>query len=291
MHCNTACCVCLDCRYRPCHVIALTRLVADLTSSEAAVLPKTRLISPSLFCSSATMGKTTDVNAVARALRVARATFARRTGDLRSMIKHRIPGCKKAKGQLRKLEARLKELGGELSEEVSSEGSLLGVTSSEESGEASSDEAPVKKEEDDEKPEAAAEGNKGHGVAKPGGEGKPKAASKKPARRSKEAFPFIPPGDPAPNHRGRPTPKAFFTRGFQRTTPSFATLARCCAAALTARAKPTTPLAPGGRADKRTCPKRSVCRAYSLPLSVVSRALTNTPFGGSTMPLAENLVM
>ena len=221
MHCNTACCVCLDCRYRPCHVIALTRLVADLTSSEAAVLPKTRLISPSLFCSSATMGKTTDVNAVARALRVARATFARRTGDLRSMIKHRIPGCKKAKGQLRKLEARLKELGGELSEEVSSEGSLLGVTSSEESGEASSDEAPVKKEEDDEKPEAAAEGNKGHGVAKPGGEGKPKAASKKPARRSKEAFPFIPPGDPAPNHRGRPNAEGVLYPGFPKDHPLF----------------------------------------------------------------------
>ena len=255
---------------------------SGLTSSEAAVLQKTCLISPFLFCSSATMGKTTDVNAVARALRVARATFARRTGDLRSMIKHRIPGCKKAKGQLRKLEARLVELGGELSEEVSSEGSLLGVTSFEESGEASSDDAPAKNEQDDEKPEAAAEGSKGHGVAKPGGEVKPKAASKKPSSL------------PETLHRttvADPTPKAFFTRGFQRNTPSFATLVRCCAAALTARAKPTTPLAPGGRADERTCPKKSACRAYSLPLSVVSRALTNTPFEGSTMPLVENLVM
>ena len=104
------------------------------------------------------MGKTTDVNAVARALRVARATFARRTGDLRSMIKHRIPGCKKAKGQLRKLEARLVELGGELSEEVSSEDALLGATSSDESGESSSDDAPARTKQDEEKPEAPAEG-------------------------------------------------------------------------------------------------------------------------------------
>ncbi|OLP88805.1 hypothetical protein AK812_SmicGene29789 [Symbiodinium microadriaticum] len=121
------------------------------------------------------MGKTTDVDAVARALRVARATFARRTGDLRSMIRNRIPRCKKAKGQMRKLEARLVELGGELSEEVSSEDALLGATSSEESGETSSDDTPVKSKEDKEKPVVPAEGSpKEHSAAKPGGEVKPK---------------------------------------------------------------------------------------------------------------------
>ncbi|CAE7472805.1 Invs [Symbiodinium microadriaticum] len=82
-----------------------------------------------------------------------------RTGDLRSMIKNRIPRCKKAKGQMRKLEARLVELGGELSEEVSSEDALLGATSSEESGETSSDDTPVKSKEDKEKPVVPAEGS------------------------------------------------------------------------------------------------------------------------------------
>ena len=167
------------------------------------------------------MGKTTDVDAVARALRVARATFARRTGDLRSMIKNRIPRCKKAKGQMRKLEARLVELGGELSEEVSSEDALLGATSSEESGETSSDDTPVKSKEDKEKPVVPAEGSpKEHSAAKPGGEVKPKAASKKPARRSKEAYPCIPPGDPAPNHRGRPNAEGVLY-GVSKGTPPF----------------------------------------------------------------------
>ena len=114
------------------------------------------------------------------------------------------------------------ELGGELSEEVSSEDALLGATSSDESAESSSDDAPARTKQAEEKPEAPAEGSpKEHSAAKPGGEVKPKATSKKPARRSKEACPFILPGDPAPNHRGRPNAEGVLYPGFPKEHPLF----------------------------------------------------------------------
>ena len=51
----------------------------------------------------------------------------------------------------------------------------------------------------------------------------------------------------------RLTPKAFFTRGFLRRIPVFATHVKCCGVGLSERASPTTPHARGGLADERTC--------------------------------------
>ena len=44
-----------------------------------------------------------------------RAQFQRGVGDLREIIRKRSKGIKKTRGQLRKLEAKVKELGGALS--------------------------------------------------------------------------------------------------------------------------------------------------------------------------------
>ena len=55
------------------------------------------------------------IDACKRALRVTRAQFQRGVGDLREVIRKRSKGVKKTRGQLRKLEAKVKELGGALS--------------------------------------------------------------------------------------------------------------------------------------------------------------------------------
>ena len=168
------------------------------------------------------MGKTSDVDAVARALRVARATFSKRTGDLEATIKNRIPACKKAKKQLRKWEERLVELGGELSEEVSSQGSLLGSTSSNDSSESSSDDAPADAKKAEAKPAVPARPTESEsGKHGPDSVAKPKPASKKPARRSKEEYPCIPPGEPAPHHRGKPNAQDVLYPGFPTEDPRF----------------------------------------------------------------------
>ena len=63
--------------------------------------------------------------------------FRKKTATLADILNKRRPECKKAKATVRRLEAEIKELGGELSDEVSSCDALLGETSPE--GETSSD--------------------------------------------------------------------------------------------------------------------------------------------------------
>ena len=70
------------------------------------------------------------IDACKRALRVTRAQFQRGVGDVREIIRKRSKGVKKTRGQLRKLEAKVKELGGALSEEVSDGSTVLCDTSS-----------------------------------------------------------------------------------------------------------------------------------------------------------------
>ena len=161
------------------------------------------------------MAKTKDVEAVRRALRVARAEFARDIGNLEATIKRRIPKCKKSLKKVRGLEKRAKELGGELSDSGSSRGSLLGDSGSDSSSASSESEAqaPVKKAEA--KPVAAEKrkNEKSDGKVVPG------PASKKPPRRSKESFPFLAPGEYAPNHRGKPNAEGVWYPGFPEKHP------------------------------------------------------------------------
>ena len=81
------------------------------------------------------------IDACKRALRVTRAQFQRGVGDLREVIRKRSRGVKKTRGQLRKLEAKVKELGGALSEEVSDGSSVLCDTSSDSDSDMVSDDA------------------------------------------------------------------------------------------------------------------------------------------------------
>ena len=70
-----------------------------------------------------------------------RAQFQRGVGDLREVFRKRSKGVKKTRGQLRKLEAKVKELGGALSEEVSDGSSVLRDTSSDSDSDMVSDDA------------------------------------------------------------------------------------------------------------------------------------------------------
>ncbi|CAE7532152.1 unnamed protein product, partial [Symbiodinium pilosum] len=73
----------------------------------------------------------TSIHACKRSLRVARAQYNRGIGDLREGIRRRNKAIKKSRNGLRKLEAKVQELGGELSEEMSDYSSPLGDTASE----------------------------------------------------------------------------------------------------------------------------------------------------------------
>ncbi|CAE7274258.1 TY4B-H [Symbiodinium sp. CCMP2592] len=75
------------------------------------------------------MGKSRNPEVVKRTLRIQRAMFRKKTATLADIFNRRRPKCKKAKATVRKLEAEVKELGGELSDEVSSYNALLGETS------------------------------------------------------------------------------------------------------------------------------------------------------------------
>ena len=167
-----------------------------------------------------TMAKTKDLAAVKRSLRVARAGFNKAAGDLEAIIKRRVPKCKKRLRAVRQMEERVKELGGELSDEVSSRSSLLGSDSSDnssDSSDSSESEAQAPMEKAEAKPVAAKKGKseKGDGKVVRG------PASKKPPCRSKKDFPVIPPGEDAPNHRGKPNAEGVRYPGFHKGHPQY----------------------------------------------------------------------
>ena len=122
------------------------------------------------------------IDACKRALRVTRAQFQRGVGDLREIIRKRSKGVKKTRGQLRKLEAKVKELGGALSEEVSDGSSVLCDTSSDSDSDMVSDDAKAE-------PSSTSD----NGIGK-------KVASSEQAPRAKASA--------APKTRTGPTPKA-----------------------------------------------------------------------------------
>ncbi|CAE7806261.1 TY4B-H [Symbiodinium sp. CCMP2592] len=176
------------------------------------------------------MGKSQNPEVVKRTLRIQRAVFRKKTATLADILNKRRPKCKKAKAIVRKLEAEIKELGGELSDEVSSCDSLLGETSSESENkdESSSDSSSSSTNAADEVPvttkkgakaKPAAAKNKEEGKQSEGsGKGPPEelaeGPSKKVTRRGKDSFPVLAPGDPAPNHRGKPDAGGVLYPGF-----------------------------------------------------------------------------
>ena len=175
------------------------------------------------------------IDACKRALRVTRAQFQRGVGDLREVIRKRSKGVKKTRGQLRKLEAKVKELGGALSEEVSDGSSVLCDTSSDSDSDMVSDDAKAE-------PSSASDNRIGKKVASseqapkakasaaatpkaragPTPKAKAKVAeSQAPSsgRRSKQSFPEVPPGQDAPLHNGRPNAEGVRYPGFPKGDP------------------------------------------------------------------------
>ena len=145
------------------------------------------------------------IDACKRALRVTRAQFQRGVGDLREVIRKRSKGVKKTRGQLRKLEAKVKELGGALSEEVSDGSSVLYDTSSDSDSDMGSDDAKAE-------PSSASDKASAAGMPKAKAVPTPKAK----ARRSKQSFPEVPPGENAPLHKGKPNAEGVRYPGFPK---------------------------------------------------------------------------
>ena len=83
------------------------------------------------------------IDARKRALRVTRAQFRRGLGDLREIVRKRSKCVKKTRGHLRKLEAKVKDMGGALSEEVSDGSSVLCDTSSDSGSDTASEDSKL----------------------------------------------------------------------------------------------------------------------------------------------------
>ena len=174
------------------------------------------------------------MDACKRALRVTRAQFRRGVGDLREIVRKRSKSIKKTRGQLRKLEAKVKELGGALSEEVSDGSSVLCDTSSDSDSDSDMASDDVKAE-----PSSASDNGVGKKAvskeqapkAKASAAGVPKVQPGPPSkakakavqggappsgRRSKQSFPEIPPGEVAPLHKGKPNAEGVRYPGFPK---------------------------------------------------------------------------
>ena len=177
-----------------------------------------------------------SIEADKRALRVARATFQRGVGDLREVLAKQRPLLLKKKALLRKLEKKVADKGGELSEEVSSCSSLLDDSSSGSSGASDHVTTPVAKVKAKSKPEPVAKAKvkarelppvKSSEEEEEASAEQDKGGGKKKARRSKADFPDVPPGEPAPRHRGKANAQgelypARATPGVVRAASSFA---------------------------------------------------------------------
>ena len=148
----------------------------------------------------------------------------RGVGDLRDIVRKRSKCIKKSRGQLRKLEEKVKELGGTLSEDVSDYSSLLCSTSSESGSSSESDNnevAPTKPV------DTACTGKKT--VAKtvqkesaPSSKAKSSGKEtevKTSGRRTKQTFPEVAPGKDAPLHKGKPNAEGVLYPGFPKGDP------------------------------------------------------------------------
>ncbi|CAE7453689.1 unnamed protein product [Symbiodinium pilosum] len=172
------------------------------------------------------------IDACKRALRVTRAQFQRGVGDLREIIRKRSKGVKKTRGQLRKLEAKGKELGGALSEEVSDGSSVLCDTSSDSDSDMVSDDMKAepsstsyndigKKVASSEQAPKAKASAAGMPKAQTGPTPKAKAKvvegqAPSSGRRSKQGFLEVSPGEDAPLHNGRPNAEGVRYPGFPK---------------------------------------------------------------------------
>ena len=169
-----------------------------------------------------------SIEADKRALRVARATFQRGVGDLREVLAKQRPLLLKKKALLRKLEKKVADKGGELSEEVSSCSSLLDDSSSGSSGASDHETTPVAKVKAKSKPEPVAKAKvkarelppvKSSEEEEEASAEQDKGGAKKKARRSKADFPDVPPGEPAPRHRGKANAQGELYSGYRKGDP------------------------------------------------------------------------
>ena len=175
-----------------------------------------------------------SIEADKRALRVARATFQRGVGDLREALAKHRPLLIKKQALLRKLEKKVADNGGELSEEVLSCSSLMDYSSSSSSGASDHETTPVAKAKSKSEPVG-----KGKDQGAPAGEeqrrggrgGKCQAGPRRRQKktcRSKADFPDVPPGEPAPLHRGQANAQGELYAGYRKRDLRRCELRRGC---------------------------------------------------------------
>ena len=217
------CCGCMRCSlgrgaHMSIHYISATSLLRPPTNttSESFIMPLN------------------GIDACKRALRVTRAQFQRGLGDLREVVRKRSKCVKKTRGHLRRLEAKLKDMGGTLSEEVSDGSSVLCDTSDSESSTASEDnKATASSDSKGVTRDMTVDGQhlpkaKAAAAAAPKVQAKsvPKAKAKvakgetpSSTRRSKHTFPEVPPGEHAPLHKGKPNAEGVLYPGYPKGHP------------------------------------------------------------------------
>ena len=164
------------------------------------------------------------LDACKRTLRVKRALYKRGVGDLRDLMRKRSKCIKKSRGQVRKLEDKVQELGGTLSEDVSDYSSVLCGTSSDSESDTESDKNEVaqKKPEDKPSPKKIVAAGTNKTDAAPPSEAKSEGNQtevKAVGRRSKQTFPEIPPGEYAPLHKGKPNAQGVLYPGLPKGDP------------------------------------------------------------------------
>ena len=193
-----------------------------------------------------------------RALRVLRAEFSKRKGDLRDLVKSKQAVMEEIRGKIVKLEKEVKAANEELSEEFDSGSSLFPSSESESEsadsalpGAAKRVRVPISKQKGADnaptpsfigKPEHLKQGVDGDAVeeTRKQADGKPRTVGARKAR------PYLPPGADAPEHRGSPNSEGVLYPGFAEGDPK-----RCDACEQLRRGFP--------RATKAHRPKEMPC--------------------------------
>ena len=172
----------------------------------------------------------TKMMAQRRSLRVLRAEYAKRKGDLRDLVKTKKSLLSDVRGKITKLEKEVKAAGEEVSEEFDSGSSLFPGSSSESSSEETP--APARKDRPEPVTKEKPRSSKPFVVRKPLSS-KPIAAGKKvkpgdqededkeKKGKVRQVRPLVAPGAAAPNHRGSPNAEGILYPGFVVDDPRY----------------------------------------------------------------------
>ena len=163
-------------------------------------------------------GPATSVPAQRRSLRVLRAEYLKRKGDLREMVVAKKAIMAQLRAKITKLEEEILGAHETLSQEFDSGSSLFATSDSESS---SSDKAEAPSETPATKAKAAPSKKTDGATGQEVKNMKEKEGKKPPKAVGREQRPRLPPGAPAPNHRGKPNSQGVLYPGFAQSDPRY----------------------------------------------------------------------